>query len=246
MLKRHFVSSLAATIILSACGGTEDGSITAIQSAEAQEKQQVVDVKIESTYGRVSYVYAYKTVDSLLQDGVSVDEEAFIAAVRDRLADKQSRVSEADAQVAIKVMQQELQEKAMAGSGEALVASESFLAKNATKEGVITTGSGLQYKVLNAGNGPKPGSESKVRVHYEGKLINGTVFDSSISRGTPIDFGVTQVIPGWTEALKLMSEGSKWELYIHPKLAYGTNAPPSIGPNQALIFQVELLKANVK
>ena len=108
----------------------------------------------------------------------------------------------------------------------------------------MTTESGLQYKVLTQGKGTKPSAESTVQVNYEGKLIDGTVFDSSFERGKPIEFPLNGVIKGWTEGLQLMAEGSRFEFYIPSDLAYGLNAPPNIGPNQALIFKVELIQAN--
>ncbi len=113
------------------------------------------------------------------------------------------------------------------------------------KEDVVTTASGRQYKVLTAGTGSIPTDASTVEVHYAGSLIDGTEFDSSIKRGVPAQFGVTQVIAGWTEALQLMPEGSKWALYIPADLAYGPGGSGPIGPNSLLIFEVELLQANV-
>ena len=122
---------------------------------------------------------------------------------------------------------------------------EAFLAANKTKPGVVTLSDGLQYKVIVAGKGPKPKDNDTVTVHYQGKLIDGSEFDSSYKRGEPATFPVLGVIPGWTEALKLMPVGSTWELYIPSSLAYGEQgAPPVIGPNQTLIFTVQLLKIN--
>ncbi|SMO66887.1 FKBP-type peptidyl-prolyl cis-trans isomerase FklB [Saccharicrinis carchari] len=120
-------------------------------------------------------------------------------------------------------------------------AGDEFLSQNADKEGVVTTASGLQYEVLKEGKGPKPTAEDKVKVHYHGTLLDGTVFDSSTDRGEPATFGVTQVIPGWTEALQLMPVGSKYKLYIPGDLAYGTRGQGQIGPMQLLVFEVELL-----
>tara|TARA_Y100000034_G_scaffold35064_2_gene43021 strand:- start:6216 stop:6971 length:756 start_codon:yes stop_codon:yes gene_type:complete len=118
----------------------------------------------------------------------------------------------------------------------------SFLEENANKEGVIVTESGLQYKVLKSGEGESPSSTDTVSVHYEGRLTNGTVFDSSIARGVPVDFPVNRVISGWTEALQLMKEGDEWELYIPSVLAYGeAGAGDKIGPNETLIFKTNLL-----
>lgn len=122
-------------------------------------------------------------------------------------------------------------------------AGEAFLAENGKRAEVKTTPSGLQYEVLTEGNGPKPEPTDQVEVHYTGKLIDGTVFDSSVDRGMPATFGVTQVIPGWVEALQLMNAGSKWRLFIPSALAYGPqDAGGVIGPNATLIFDVELLK----
>ena len=120
---------------------------------------------------------------------------------------------------------------------------KTFLEQNKTKEGVITTASGLQYEILKAGEGPKPTADQSVKCHYHGTLIDGKVFDSSVDRGEPATFNVSQVIPGWTEALQLMPVGSKWKLYIPGELAYGERgAGKDIGPNTTLIFEVELLE----
>ena len=120
---------------------------------------------------------------------------------------------------------------------------EAFLAENAKREGIKVTESGLQYEVLESGKGDSPKASDNVEVHYTGTLIDGTVFDSSVERGVPASFGVTQVIPGWVEALQLMHEGDKWRLYIPSDLAYGPNgAGGVIGPNMTLIFDVELLR----
>ena len=125
-------------------------------------------------------------------------------------------------------------------------AGEEFLANNGAKEGVTTLPSGLQYEVLEEGNGQKPEATSQVTVHYHGTLPDGTVFDSSVSRGEPATFGVNQVIKGWTEALQLMPAGAKWKLYIPENLAYGANPHPGgpIKPYMALIFDVELISVN--
>ena len=121
-------------------------------------------------------------------------------------------------------------------------AGAEFLAENAKKEGVKVTASGLQYRVITEGSGNKPVASSKVKVHYTGKLLDGTVFDSSVQRGEPIDFALNQVIPGWTEGVQLMTPGSKYEFYIPSDLAYGDRgAGNAIPPGAALIFEVELL-----
>ncbi|MFM1946335.1 MAG: hypothetical protein RL207_618 [Bacteroidota bacterium] len=143
-------------------------------------------------------------------------------------------------------IQQYLDEKKNAAFSANKTQGEEFLAENAKKEGVQQTFSGLQYEILTAGDGAKPGATDNVTVHYHGTLIDGTVFDSSMLRGTPATFGVHQVIPGWTEALQLMSVGSKFRLYIPQELSYGANPHPGgpIQPFSALIFEVELLNIN--
>lgn len=140
-------------------------------------------------------------------------------------------------------LQEEMDKEAEKAAGENKQIGEAFLAENAKREGIKVTSTGLQYEVLESGNGAQPTANDKVEVHYTGKLIDGTVFDSSVERGVPAMFGVTQVIPGWVEALQLMKEGDKWRLYIPSDLAYGPNgAGGVIGPNATLIFDVELLR----
>lgn len=140
-------------------------------------------------------------------------------------------------------LEKEMQAEAAKAGAENLKIGEAFLSENAKREGVTTTASGLQYEVIRKGAGDRPAASDRVEVHYTGKLIDGTVFDSSVERGVPATFGVTQVIPGWVEALQLMREGDKWRLYIPSALAYGENgAGGVIGPNMTLIFDVELLR----
>ena len=134
-----------------------------------------------------------------------------------------------------------MKKQAEAGSKN-VEAGTKFLEENAKREGVVTTESGLQYKIIRPGTGPSPTKEERVKVHYKGMLFDGTTFDSSYDRGEPITFGVTQVIPGWTEALQIMKKGAKWELYIPSNLAYGPNGMGNqIPPNATLVFEVELL-----
>ncbi len=140
-------------------------------------------------------------------------------------------------------LEKEMQAEAAKAGAENLKIGEAFLSENAKREGVTTTASGLQYEVIRKGAGDRPAASDRVEVHYTGKLIDGTVFDSSVERGVPATFGVTQVIPGWVEALQLMREGDKWRLYIPSTLAYGENgAGGGIGPNMTLLFDVELLR----
>ena len=148
----------------------------------------------------------------------------------------QSRMEEAQAK-----QQAKQEEELKVQYQDSIAAGEKFLADNAAREGVVTLPSGLQYEVIRQGNGPIPADTNTVKVHYHGTLINGTVFDSSVDRKEPSTFGVTQVIPGWTEALKLMPVGSKWKLYVPYNLAYGAQDRGTIKPFSTLIFDVELL-----
>jgi len=169
-----------------------------------------------------------------------IDLQEFLTGVSDVLAENQLRFTPEQANQHIQQYLTEINEQKFAQYREE---GESFLAENANRDEITVTESGLQYEVLVDGSGEKPSPHSTVSVHYHGTLINGSVFDSSVNRGTPASFGVTQVIRGWTEALQLMAVGSKWKLYIPQELAYGANPHPGgpIKPYMALIFEVELL-----
>lgn len=221
-----------------------------------QETEQAAPA-LDSQAQKLSYMMGFTTGSQLQNSGVDLDVASFTAGVSDGLEGGEPALGEDEIAAVISAFEadmaakQELaaaeQEAEMASLGaENLAASEAFLVAKAAEEGVVTTASGLQYKVLTAGSGAQPTADSTVEVHYEGRLIDGTVFDSSRQRGDTASFGVTQVIPGWTEALQLMTEGSTWELYIPADLAYGPGGTPGgpIGPNAALIFEVELISAN--
>ena len=172
----------------------------------------------------------------------SINKSNFLAGFADALQ-KKAQTSTQAANDYVSTCVKELRSKQLEEQfGENKAAGEKFLAENAKKEGVVTTESGLQYKIIKAGKGEIPTKESTVKVHYKGTLIDGTEFDSSYSRKEPAKFGVTNVIKGWTEALQLMPVGSKWELYIPQELAYGERQSGShIKPFSALVFEVELL-----
>jgi FKBP-type peptidyl-prolyl cis-trans isomerase FklB len=166
--------------------------------------------------------------------------EDFIKGISDVLAGNNTEITHAEAQKVVNEHFQKMAEEAYAVNKEA---GEKFLAENAKKEGVVVLPSGLQYEVLTEGNGKKPSAADRVQCHYEGTLIDGTIFDSSIKRGEPAVFGVNQVIRGWVEALQLMQEGAKWRLYIPYDMAYGEHgAGEMIPPYSALVFDVELIK----
>ena len=189
---------------------------------------------------KISYAIGLSMGQNLMGSGVTSLEYADLAAgIKDVLEKNQPQISYQEAQQVLGKFFSELEEKI---AGEAKAAGETFLAENAKREGVKVTESGLQYEVLEATIGQKPKATDKVRVHYEGTLIDGTVFDSSYKRGESITFGLNQVIKGWTEGLQLMSIGSKYKLYLPYQLAYGERgAGANIPPYAALIFTVELL-----
>ena len=237
--------ALSSGLILVGCGGEKEAAVAAAPEAEAE-----ATVALETLEQKVSYLIGYNNALELSSQsqGFDFNKEAYLNGITQSFDGIESPFSDEEMQA----ISQEFQQKmaALAHADQATLGAENeaksaaFLAENAKKEGVVTTESGLQYKILEAGEGAKPSAESTVQVHYEGRLINGEVFDSSLRRGTPVEFALNQVIPGWTEALQLMPEGSKYELYIPGDLAYGPSGSRSIGPNEALIFEVELLQAN--
>lgn len=179
-------------------------------------------------------------------DGVEVEFAGLVAGLRDALSGAEPQLSDEQIDAVMSRFQQSMQQKAeeqmadIAAENEAKGAA--FLAENKSKEGVQETPSGLQYRIVEEGEGESPGPTDVVRCHYEGTLIDGTVFDSSYKRGQPAEFGVNQVIAGWTEALQMMKPGAKWEVFLPSGIAYGPRgAGGAIGPNETLIFTIELL-----
>ena len=198
---------------------------------------------------KLSYALGLGIGQQLKQMGLKdvLKVEDFTQSIIDVLADADLKVSHAEGQKIVNDFFQKLEDVKRAEAAEAGKAAkadgEKFLAENAKKAGVITTASGLQYEVLTEGTGKKPKATDKVRCHYEGRLIDGTVFDSSYQRNEPADFGLQQVIAGWTEGVQLMAEGAKYRFYIPYMLAYGEGgAGALIPPFSALIFDVELIK----
>ncbi|MDD0853535.1 FKBP-type peptidyl-prolyl cis-trans isomerase [Halobacteriovorax sp. GB3] len=196
---------------------------------------------------KVSYILGQQIGADFKNQGVDINLEAFLQSFREAFNGEQIKMESGEITEVMQAfqahMQAQEQERMQKAAEINLEESLAFLAENASNEGVVTLESGLQYRVLTEGTGKKPTGENSVVAHYEGKLINGVVFDSSVQRGQPATFPVNRVIAGWTEALQLMGEGAKWQLFIPAELAYGqAGAPPAIGPNQALIFEVELLE----
>lgn len=236
--------ALLGVVALQACD--QQQSTAPAENAAAEAPAPAAADALTSTEQRLSYGIAFGLGQRMKADGVPLDAASFSLGLEDALAGKDSRMTQEEIAAEMQAYQEKAaaeNEAAQAALGEAnLAASTAFLAENAAREGVVTTESGLQYEVITEGTGPKPTADDTVEVHYRGTLTDGTEFDSSYSRGETVTFGVGQVIPGWTEALQLMPVGSKWKLAIPSDLAYGAGgAGQVIGPNAALVFEVELI-----
>ena len=217
--------------------------MTGCDKDDAKKKDD--SVALTTLEQKVNYTIATNLGKNFEQSGVTIEPEVFAQALKDVRDGTPSRLSEDE----MKTVMQTFQEQAMAKreAEQKKVASENaekgkkFLEENKAKEGVTTTDSGLQYRVITEGDGAKPKATDTVTVNYSGKLIDGTEFDSSYSRNEPATFSLNSVIPGWTEGLQLMSKGAKYELVIPSDLAYGPGANGPIPPNSVLVFEVELL-----
>lgn len=204
----------------------------------AKEKE----VELNTTSQKASYAVGLQVAKSLGTFPVEFNRAAFVAALNDTLDGKEPRLSQEQISSVFAELQSQAQKDASAAAEKNLERGKAFLAENAKKEGVTTTASGLQYTVLTKGKGKKPSAKDTVEVHYRGTTIDGKEFDSSHKRGAPATLGVTQVIPGWIEALQIMTVGSKYKLFIPSHLAYGPRgAGADIGPNEVLIFDIQLL-----
>lgn len=248
-MKRISVLFVAAwvSVTLIACSGSDDAN--AGQGKAAAEKTapagQQGSGQANADIGDFSYALGMNIANSLSQIKSDVDPDQLAQGLKDALAGKETRLTDQKAQQILQAKAQQIQAEQLAErdkqADKNLKASNEFLAKHKQEEGVKVTDSGLQYKVLRKGDGPQPTADDTVVVDYKGTLPDGTVFDSTYARGKPATFPVNAVIPGWTEALQMMHVGSKYELVIPPKLAYGEQgAGQRIGPNEALVFEVEL------
>jgi|TARA_B110000483_G_scaffold237620_1_gene312720 FKBP-type peptidyl-prolyl cis-trans isomerase FklB len=204
------------------------------------------DISLDSEEDKIAYSIGVNIGQSIAAQGIleGINTETFVSGLLDAVAGD-LKMSDEDMFAAIQLFQQQEQAAQQAALTENLDDSAEFLAANASKAGVVALDSGLQYQILESGTAgsASPSTSDSVLAHYHGTLTDGTVFDSSVDRGEPATFGLSQVIAGWTEALQLMTVGDKWRLFIPPGLAYGEASPtPAIPPNSALIFDVELLE----
>ena len=201
----------------------------------------MAEAELKTDKQKFSYTVGVQIGNNLKQGG-DIDIDALTQAIRDVYADRQYRLSTEEMQMVMQRYRDQEIEKRMEAAQSNRSKQNEFLAQNKQKEGVVETGSGLQYKVIKAGNGKKPKASDEVEVHYRGTLIDGTEFDSSYKRGESITLGLGNVIKGWQEALVMMPVGSKWQIYVPSDLAYGERgAGNAIGPNETLIFDIELL-----
>ncbi|MDR4506601.1 MAG: FKBP-type peptidyl-prolyl cis-trans isomerase [Candidatus Scalindua sp.] len=233
MIRKIMLLSASMVFILSGFVVAEDEAAPASASAKWSESQ------------KMSYIIGTQIGGFCKQNELEVSEDLFLKGLNDIVKGNELAMSQEEIESVMTAFQEEATEKAQAAqkaaSDENTRLGQAFLETNKKKSGVKVTDSGLQYKVITEGKGASPKETDVVKVHYRGTLINGKEFDSSYKRNQPAEFGLNQVIKGWIEGLQLMKVGGKSELYIPSELAYGVNAPPSIGPSQTLIFTVELL-----
>ena len=202
------------------------------------------EVKLDNVKAKLGYIYGMRIASDMIQAGVvsEIEVDAFIAAQRDAFSGKQPRMSGEEMQAVQQDYMAKQQAAAAALAGQNKARGEAYLAENKGQEGVIVTDSGLQYQVIREGKGKTPSKEGSAKVHYQGTLTDGTTFDSSYERNEPATFPVAGLIPGFTEGLLLMQEGAKYRFVIPSEIAYGESASGPIGPNQVLVFEVELLE----
>ncbi len=218
------------------------GILFLASQVNAQGNQVLKDQK-----DKISYIIGMDIGNNLKKQSMSVNPKILAKGIEDALAGAKPLLTEQEIQETMMAFQKEMMAKQAEVAKKNKTEGEAFLAENKKKEGVKTLPSGLQYKVIKAGTGKKPKANDTVTVNYRGTLINGTEFDSSYKRGQPATFQVSGVIPGWTEALQLMEQGAKWQLFVPSNLAYGERgAGAQIGPNATLIFEVELISIQEK
>jgi FKBP-type peptidyl-prolyl cis-trans isomerase FklB len=221
--------------------------VLAVSIQAAGEDPAEPAVKLETEMDKVSYVLGSRVGEGFKQGGVEINLELFMQGIKDVLAEREPALSADEGQQVMAEFQKSMmarQQEMLRKEAEAnLAEGTAFLDENKTKPGVVVLPSGLQYKVLEEGTGRMPTATERVKVHYRGTFVNGEEFDSSYKRNEPVEFQVGGVIPGWTEALQLMKEGAKWQLFIPANLAYGERGrPPRMPPNSTLLFEVELIE----
>lgn len=254
---KHILMLIAAGLFLTACSQPQDDATTAdsensdAPATEASETTETANMTEEQkrayALGANSAGFLVRSFPEFDSWGMSVDRELIKQGFNDMLEDK-AALTKDEMQAILLKLQSDIQEKIAQVEQEQMekssAANKTFMEAHAAMDGVMVTESGLQYRIIEEGPGANPGPEDVVRVHYKGTLIDGSEFDSSYSRGEPIDFPLGRVIPGWVEGIQLVKEGGKIELVMGPELGYGTQATPTIPANSVLKFEVELIKIN--
>jgi len=244
-MKKWVLAALCTTALV-ACKNSDSGSANVIPDAQAAETVTAATLKTDDQ--KASYAIGLRYGEGFARDLKEIDLDLFYKGLQDGFKGATPLMKPEEIVATLQALQsrkmKEQQEQMTQVATKNKTDGEAFLAKNKAREGVTTTASGLQYEVIQKGEGgDQPAATDKVTVNYKGSLPDGTVFDSSEAHGKPATFAVNGVIKGWTEALQLMHVGDKFKIYVPSELAYGTHgAPPRIGPNQALVFDVELLK----
>ncbi len=202
------------------------------------------DVNTEK--GKLSYAVGWDIGADIARRSTEFDVESLITAIRDVVAEKEPQVNAEEMRTLLTALQEKVRaeqvEQFRVLSEENQAASEAFLTANKTKTGIVALPSGVQYRIIEEGDGARPGIESKVSVHYRGSKMDGREFDSSFARGTPEEFTVNAVLAGWQEVLPLMKAGSTWQIFVPPELAFGARGNPPVGPNEALMFDLKLVE----
>lgn len=196
--------------------------------------------------GKLSYAVGWDIGADIRRRSTEFDVESLIAAIRDIVAEKEPRVTGAQMKTLLTALQEKVRaeqvEQFRKLSEENQAKSEAFLQANLSKTGIVELPSGVQYRIIEEGDGPRPNMDSKVSVHYRGSKLDGREFDSSFARGTPEEFTVNAVLKGWQEVLPLMKQGSTWQIFVPPELAFGARGNPPVGPNEALMFDLKLVE----
>jgi len=201
---------------------------------------------VSTDKGKLSYAIGWDFGQDIKRRGDEFDVESVVAAIRDTVAGKDSQVSSEDMVALLQEFQQKVRQEQVEAlkklAAENQAKSEKFLEENRTKTGIVVMPSGVQYRVIEEGTGPRPTMESTVKVHYRGSKMDGHEFDSSFARGVPEEFVVNSVLAGWQEVLPLMKQGSTWQVFVPPELAFGQRGNPPVGPNEALMFDLRLVE----
>ncbi len=201
---------------------------------------------VTSEKGKLSYSVGWDIGADIKRRSTEFDVESLITAIRDIVADNEPKVSPDEMKSLLTVLQEKVRaeqvEQFRKLSEENLAKSEAFLQANKSKTGIVVLPSGIQYRIIEEGDGPRPGLDSRVSVHYRGSKLDGREFDSSFARGTPEEFNVNSVLKGWQEVLPLMKQGSTWQIFVPPELAFGARGNPPVGPNEALMFDLKLVE----